>query len=92
MLREKPDNKLEWVIGDKNGDGSIDRDTYLQRENNSYLDLKAGIYWVYIQTEWHEFETPDPASQYLSINSYGSSKVTFMENESENWPKKEVLT
>jgi hypothetical protein len=90
LLFENPDSHLfEWVVGKR---GLYDRDTYLESENNSFIDLKKGTYYIYVQVEWFKHETFDPESQYLSFNSYGSSKVSFCENECNKFTKKEILS
>jgi len=56
--------------------GNWARDTYLE-----FCELKKGTSYIFVQVDWSKFEIPDPESQYLSFNSYGSGPVTFYENE-----------
>jgi len=76
--------KLEWVMGKT---GNWARDTYLECDQ-----LEKGTYFIYVQIDWYKLETPDPESQYLCFNSYGSGPVTFCDNECSTWSKKEVLS
>jgi hypothetical protein len=89
MLVKEVGGKLEWVAG---ATGNQERDTYIECES-----LEKGTYFIYAQMDWYQFATPDPESQFVAVNSYGSAPVKFGADKASRiaddklWTKCEVL-